>query len=177
MDHNHPNHHDHSEVKSGYSLKDFAPLAIIFAVIILFTAGAMAWTQNSEVTFGLRMFMAGFFIVFGLFKVVKWRGFADAYSTYDIIAKRSRAYAYLYPLIELGLGISYLVGWNLILTNAVTLVVMSVGALGVAKEIRKKNQVPCACLGTVFKIPMTKVTLVEDLLMAVMALWMILMVG
>jgi hypothetical protein len=32
-----------------------------------------------------------------------------------------------------------------------------------------KDEIQCACLGTVFKLPMTTVTIVEDLLMVVMA--------
>jgi hypothetical protein len=50
---------------------------------------------------------------------------------------------------------------------------MLISALGVANELRKKQTIMCACLGTVFKIPMTYVTLFEDLLMASMALYML----
>ena len=50
---------------------------------------------------------------------------------------------------------------------------MVIGAVGVAGELRKKNQIPCACLGVVFKIPMTTVTFIEDVLMAVMAILML----
>ncbi|MFG0292813.1 MAG: hypothetical protein ACF8MJ_06615 [Phycisphaerales bacterium JB050] len=37
------------------------------------------------------------------------------------------------------------------------------------KPLRKKRKIHCACLGTALNLPMTKVTLVEDLTMASMA--------
>ena len=59
--------------------------------------------------------------------------------------------------------------YRLLLVSWITLVLMAVGAAGVARALAQKRQIPCACLGVVFKIPMTWVTLVEDLVMAVMA--------
>jgi hypothetical protein len=50
---------------------------------------------------------------------------------------------------------------------------MLIGAAGVWRELRKNNQIPCACLGVVFKIPMTWVTFIEDVAMAAMAAAMI----
>jgi hypothetical protein len=52
---------------------------------------------------------------------------------------------------------------------------MLISAAGVARELLKKNRIPCACLGMVFVLPMTTVTLLEDLLMAVMATAMLLL--
>ena len=174
MEHDHAQHQMSSTPK-GYSVKDFVPLIVILIAIIIFTIGAVLWSGRGEVAFVMQMFMAGFFLVFGAFKVVRLRAFVDAYSVYDLITKKFRPYGYAYPFIELSLGVAYLVGWSLVTTNIVTLVVMTVGALGVLNELRKGNQVPCACLGTVFKFPMTFVTLFEDLLMAGMALWMLLL--
>jgi len=148
-------------------------LIVIFLVIILFTVIRVVMVDGADLMFAMRNCMGGFFIVFGGFKVINWKGFTEAYGIYDIIAKRSKAYAYAYPLIELALGVAYLTSFNLVLTNWITLVIMLVGAIGVAQELVKGNVIPCACLGVVFKIPMTKVTLLEDLLMAGMALWML----
>jgi len=130
-------------------------------------------TKSRNVLFAMRNFMAGFFIVFGAFKLLNWKGFVEAYQMYDIIGKRSALYAYLYPLIELGLGVAYLTAVNLVVTNWITLVVMGVSSIGVAQQLVKKQTIQCACLGVVFKVPMTKVTLIEDVLMAVMAVVML----
>ena len=126
-----------------------------------------------DTMFAMRYFEGFFFLIFGVFKLFNWKGFVDAYSTYDIIAKRSRFYAYLYPLIELVLAAGYLFSFQLLAVAWTTLILMLIGSAGVAAELKKKNQIPCACLGVVFKIPMTWVTFIEDILMAIMAAVMI----
>jgi len=117
----------------------------------------------------MQNFMAGFFLVFSFFKLLDLRGFADAYQMYDVLAQAVPAWALAYPFAELGLGIAYLLGWSLMLTNVITLVLMLVGAIGVFRSLQQRRAIRCACLGTVLKLPMTTVTLVEDLGMAAMA--------
>ncbi len=153
--------------------EDFLPLGIIFGFVLILTGTAVLISRNPGLMDAMRYFEGFFFLVFGVFKLLNWKGFVDAYATYDIIAKRSRVYAYAYPLIELALAACYLFSFQLLFAAWVTLVLMLIGSVGVAKELRKKNQIPCACLGVVFKIPMTWVTFIEDILMAVMAAVMI----
>jgi hypothetical protein len=151
---------------------DFTPLLVIFITVILFTLVRQVY-HGPNFADAMYDFMGSFFFILGSFKVLKWDAFAEAYSTYDLIAQRSKLYAYLYPLIEIGLGIMYLVQFLPLLANILTLVLMSVSSVGVALELRKKEPIQCACLGTVFDVPMTKVTLFEDVLMVLMALCML----
>lgn len=162
-----------TEKTKKYTVKEFAPLLVIFSVIILFTAIAVIVHGAWDVVFVMRMFMGLFFLVFGFFKVINLKGFVTAYREYDIVAKQSRAYAYVYPFIELSLGCAYVVGWNLFVTNWITLIVMVVSAVGVLQKLLEREEIPCACLGVVFKIPMTWVTFGEDVLMALMAVVML----
>lgn len=114
-------------------------------------------------------FMAGFFLVFSFFKLLDLRGFADAYQSYDILARPFRPWALAYPFVELGLGVAYLLRWELTAISILTLIVMLIGSVGVLKALLRKNAIRCACLGTALNLPMTTVTLVEDLVMAAMA--------
>ena len=50
---------------------------------------------------------------------------------------------------------------------------MMIGNIGVAKALKKSEKIACACLGTIFSVPMTKITLFENLFMAIMALYMV----
>jgi hypothetical protein len=61
-----------------------------------------------------------------------------------------------------------------LLVNSITLIVMVVGAIGVVRSLTQRQQIRCACLGTVFNLPMSVVTLTEDALMAGMAAVMLL---
>lgn len=157
---------------NNYTLRDFMPLIVIFFIVIILTSVSLAW-KGWDLMYAMNNFMAFFFIVFGSFKVINLSGFVEAYQMYDIIAQRSTLYAFAYPFIELLLGISYLMQWLPFATNLITLTLMTVSSIGVFIKLREKETIPCACLGAVFKVPMTWVTLLEDLLMAAMALFML----
>jgi copper chaperone CopZ len=142
-------------------------------LIVAYIAGSVlliGWARARWEWHSLMLdFMAGFFLVFSFFKLLDLRGFADAYQSYDVIARRSRGYAFVYPFLELGLGIAYLVRWQPTITNGVTLALMLVGSVGVLRAVLDKRRIRCACLGTALNLPMTTVTVVEDLGMAAMA--------
>ncbi|MGH7133925.1 MAG: heavy-metal-associated domain-containing protein [Phycisphaerales bacterium] len=162
--------HEHAGVAAtGGAKPSLYPLILIVA-FIAGIAGTATFVRGdgSWHTFMLD-FMAGFFLVFSFFKLLDLRGFADAYQTYDIVAKRSRVYALVYPFIELALGVAYLVRWQPTVTNSVALGLMLIGSVGVLRAVLSKRAIRCACLGTALNLPMTTVTLVEDLGMAAMA--------
>jgi copper chaperone CopZ len=147
----------------------YFPLFLIFAyitgtsLIIQVAQGqfnAMQWMSH---------FMAGFFLVFSFFKLMNLAGFAEGYRTYDIVAARIPAYGFIYPFIELALGVSFLTGFEPVLTNAITVLVMGISTIGVANSLWKRKPFQCACLGTIIKLPLSKVTLFEDILMLVMS--------
>ena len=122
----------------------------------------------------MRYFMAGFFLVFSFFKLLDVPAFADAYAGYDLLAKRWHGWGLIYPFVELALGLAYLANWNPLLTNWVTLIIMGFSAIGVIQAVLDKRSIRCACLGAVFKLPMSTVTIIEDVgmvAMAAMAIW------
>ncbi len=49
------------------------------------------------------------------------------------------------------------------------LVAMAFSGLGVAIKLLKGEEFQCACLGTFLKVPLTKITLIEDFGMALLA--------
>ncbi|MBL7664266.1 MAG: cation transporter [Bacteriovoracaceae bacterium] len=154
-------------------VRTYYPLILIFTYILGFTLLKQFIAEAFSFHEVMIDFMGGFFIVFSFFKLLNLRGFTEAYSTYDVLAKRSQTYAYVYPFLELALGVAYLTRFNLVMTSLFTLILMSVSSIGVIRAITKKSQIQCACLGTIFKLPMTYITLFEDLLMASMALLML----
>lgn len=117
--------------------------------------------------------MGFFFLGFAFFKLQNIAGFADAFSTYDIVARRSRSYALAYPWIEFVLGLLFVTGLVPVATNIATFIVMLVGLVGVIAAVRKKQAIQCACLGTVFNLPMSVVTVIENSVMLAMAAVMI----
>jgi copper chaperone CopZ len=155
------------------SLITYKPLILVFAYIL----GVSLLVEFSYGEFGLHRFMsnfmAGFFLVFSFFKLLDLSGFAKSYTMYDVLAKRLPIYGYIYPFIELALGTAYLLTYQPVLINSVTLVVMTFSSIGVISAVLNKQKIKCACLGTGFNLPMSTVTIIEDVLMAGMAAWML----
>ena len=144
---------------------------VVVAVIIL--ASIRTIYQDGNIFHWLRDFMSMFFIVFGTLKLIKLKDFAIAYAGYDLIAARSKIYALTYPFIEIGLGVLLFFNLFSIYVNIFIAIIMLVGALGIYLKLKKGEKIECACLGTFFKVPMTWVTLLEDLVMAFMAIFML----
>jgi copper chaperone CopZ len=146
--------------------KTYFPLFLIAGYISITSfAGAdgrsiMGWMTN---------FMAGFFLVFSFFKFLDLRGFADAFSSYDIIAKRFPFYGMIYPFLELALGLAFLFRFEPYAANLSSFILMGVGSIGVAQAVLAGSKIRCACLGTVLNLPMSTITLVENGLMIVMS--------
>jgi hypothetical protein len=147
----------------------YKPLALVAAFLVGVTFLVEIRAGSWSFMRALDVFMGAFFLTFSFFKFLDLEKFADAFQTYDVIAKRSRGYAVFYPFIELGLGILFILAIAPTFVNLATIVVLGIGTIGVVQAIRQKRQIECACLGTVFKLPMTKVTIFENSLMIVMA--------
>lgn len=166
---------NHSEIaeqtKSWF--ETYKPILLIFFYIGLIVILVQWKNGNFECMQAMQHFMAGFFLVFSFFKLLNLKGFAESYMMYDVVAKKIPAWAYIYAFLELGLGIAYLVNFNPMITNAVTLIVMSISIIGVLQSVLNKKKIQCACLGAVFNLPMSTVTIIEDALMIVMSGFML----
>ena len=164
-----------SSEDSNSFFETYKPILLIFAYIIgvtvtiEFVRGSFIWKN------WMQNFMAAFFVVFSFFKLINIKGFAESYSSYDIIAKKWMGWGYVYAFIELGLGIAFLLRYNLLLTNIATFIIMSISIIGVIQSVVNKRKIQCACLGAVFNLPMSTVTIIEDAVMIVMSGVMILM--
>lgn len=151
----------------------YFPIFLIF----VFIAGVTLLVQIAKYSFSwvqwMSHFMAGFFLVFSFFKLMNLRGFAEGYRSYDVVAKQFPAWGYIYPFVELILGIAFLTGFQPMGTNIAALLIMGISSVGVIQSLVKKTSFQCACLGTIIKLPLSKVTLFEDLLMVAMSGFMI----
>jgi copper chaperone CopZ len=141
-------------------------LAPLFVAVGLIGAGSLA-SGGMEGFMG--RFMGGFFLVFGGLKLLDLRGFVSAYAMYDLLAARVTAYGWVYPFLEVILGLGYLAVPNWPTLHAFTLGLMLFSSVGVVQSVSRGEKLKCACMGTAFNLPMTTVTVVEDLGMAAMA--------
>ena len=152
------------------NVKTYRPLLLLLAYLLLVIAALSISHGTLDLPLAMRLFMGGFFVTFSFFKLLDLRGFADAYRSYDLVAKALPAYGYVYPFIELSLGLAYLMHLSPLWVNAITALVMAVSLAGVLRAVISRRAIRCACLGTVFQLPMSTVTIIEDGLMLAMAL-------
>lgn len=161
-------HHETVEQARSW-FETYKPILLIFGYISMVTLLAQSGNERFDWMQWMRHFMAGFFLVFSFFKLLNLRGFAESYAMYDVIARRIPAWGYVYAFTELALGIAFLTDFQPFLTNVVTLLVMSISIVGVLQSVLNKRKIQCACLGAVFNLPMSTVTIIEDGLMMVMS--------
>ena len=164
---------DHGVSKSW--LATYRPVILIFAYLLVASLVLEFTFEIPSIARLMRHFMAGFFLTFSFFKMLNLHEFKNSYAMYDIIARKFPFWGYVYAFTELGLGFAYLVNVNPVLTNTITLVVMSISIIGVFQTVLNKKSIQCACLGSVFQLPMSTVTIIEDGLMILMSASMLLM--
>ena len=165
-------HNELAEQTKGWFVT-YKPILLIFFYISLTTSLVQLNNHHIDYMQWMQHFMAAFFLVFSFFKMLNLQGFAQSYVMYDVVAKRLPSWAYIYAFTELILGIAYLSNFNPLIVNSVTLIVMSISIIGVLQSVLNKKEIQCACLGAVFNLPMSTVTIIEDALMIVMSAMMI----
>ena len=152
-------------INKSLTIITYFPLMLIF----IFLTTLSIWASNFNITLFMNYFMGGFFLTFSFFKILDLKGFQMSFSNYDLIAKEIKGYGYVYPFIELSMGWLYLLQFNPIITNTATILILGIGTIGVIQSVMKKETIKCACLGTVFNLPMSNITIIENSIMLLMA--------
>lgn len=153
-------------------LKQLFPLFLIFGYIIIaaILLNKNPWNPNEF----MLDFMGLFYIVFSFFKLLDLKGFPESFKMYDPLAKVVPVYGWVYPFVEVALGLMFLMRIQIPIALTITLGVLGITTIGVTKTLLDKKSIQCACLGTALKLPMTKATFIENSIMIVMAVILLL---
>lgn len=154
------------------SFSTYKPLILVISFILGICIAVQYPFNDFSYSELMQNFMAGFFLAFAFFKLLDLQAFAQSFAMYDILASRWHAYGFIYPFLELALGILYLIGISQAWLHIAVIVILGLGTLGVIRSNLQKRKIKCACLGTVFNLPMSQVTIIENLSMIAMALIM-----
>ncbi len=152
-------------------LKQLFPLFLIFGYILV--ASILLNTDLWNIEAFMLDFMGLFYIVFSFFKVLDLKGFPESFRMYDPLARIVPVYGWIYPFLEVALGLMFLMRFQISLALVMTLIILGITTLGVTKTLLDKKSIQCACLGTALKLPMTKATFIENAIMIVMAVIML----
>ena len=149
----------------------YKPLLTVFVFVFLVSTAYQISLDQFSMNLFMNHIMAGFFIGLSFFKFLDLKSFAESFSNYDPIAQRFLGYGKIYPFLELGLGLLYISSLGLTYAHLITAVILSITTYGVIKRLKSKSPFQCACLGTGFSLPLSSVTVIENVLMITMAIY------
>ena len=158
----------HDEVTTKLSkIKQLKPLFIILGYILI--ASILLNYKNWNSSNAMLDFMGLFYIIFSFFKILDIKGFSMSFRMYDPLAKKAPIYGYIYPFIEVLLGMMFLIRFEVNIALILTVIVLGITTIGVTQTLINKRSIKCACLGTTLNLPMTEATFIENALMIIMA--------
>jgi glutaredoxin len=138
----------------------YTPVIAIFS-----TAGLMALAT----TMGLTGFMGFSLSLLASLKLMDLESFAASFAKYDLITKKIKPYAKIYPFAELAIGLGFLSGIAPLATGITSLFVGISGGISVFKAVYiDKLALNCACVGGNSKAPLGIVSFTENAIMALM---------
>ena len=148
----------------------------LISLVLIAVLAALAFTHGigGSGFQWMHYFMGIVLCQFAMLKIFHPAGFAEGFQMYDLLAMRAPLYAHAYPFIELALGLAYLGFLFPLFTYIATIAITFIGAVGVITALKKGLDLRCACMGTVLNVPLSTVTLTEDIGMGVMALILLL---
>lgn len=147
-------------------LKKYKIILILFIYLLLASVLYAYLTSNNPMT----LLMGLFFITFSFFKVIHLPEFKASFSRYDVFARAVPVYAWIYPFIEIVLGVSFLSDYLIFEASIITIIILLSTNVGVILALRKGQIIECACLGSVFNLPLSNITVFENTAMIIMAL-------
>lgn len=118
----------------------------------------------------VRWFVGSMLLVFGGFKLISYESFLDVFPRYDALGSRYGWYVYAYPLVEVILGMSYILDLAPSVRYIVTFIMVTFGLIGMVTNLDRQG--PSAhhtWLGNFLKLPMSTAILFEDVIVAVLA--------
>ena len=157
-----------NEIIKSNKIKQLKPLFIILGYILV--TSILLNFRNWNSTNAMLDFMGLFYIIFSFFKILDIKGFSKSFKMYDPLAKKITIYGYIYPFIEILLGLMFLTRIEVNIALLITIIILGITSVGVTQTLLNKKTINCACLGTTLKLPMTEATFIENAIMIIMAI-------
>jgi glutaredoxin len=156
--------------------KSYTPVLVVFAVTALLSL-VIGWLTGQLLSWRtLQGFIGLSMVVLAMLKLQNLEKFSTMFLNYDLLARRWIPYSYIYPFAELGAGLLMTAGALNIVSIPVALFIGVIGAVSVFKAVYiDKRELKCACVGGESNVPLGFLSLTENLMMILMAVWMLIM--
>lgn len=174
----------HDDLRRHFGLKvaepgatSYRPVAALFAMTALMAlAASMAAFGSPFTAQAVIWFIAFSMCVLAMLKLQDVERFATMFLNYDLLARRWVPYASLYPFAEGLAGVLMVAGVLTWLAAPIALFIGGIGAVSVFKAVHvDKRSIKCACVGGSSNVPLGFVSMLENVMMVAMAIWMLAM--
>jgi len=154
--------------------KKYKPLLIAYTIVLLQTAilPLILWDAYTVHTV-MSSFMGAFFIYFGIQKFPSWKSFARSFVEYDHVSQLLPGFVWMVPILEVVIGLLYLLADAPVWLNVFVAVWMSLRTWSVIMKLQSGERPVCACLGAENGVSISSFTIIEDASMAMMAVYML----
>lgn len=159
-------------VKAQPSTRENLKLAGIFLFLII-AATMMSTLSGFNGVEWVRWFMGGFMIIFGGLKLVGIEVFLKVFPLYDLIAKKFPPYKYIYSMLQVFLGMLYILGIFSVFRNLLTIACGLSGLIGMVQIVSDRGAIKLSYLGTIIKLRYSTVTLIENSIMVILGFTML----
>ncbi|NQE64220.1 glutaredoxin [Caulobacter sp. RHG1] len=172
----------YDDLRRHFGLKVRDPKALTYTpVIVLFAMAALLALAASQAAFGnfLTVQAGEWFVAFAMVLLAQQKlrdveSFSTMFLNYDLLAQRWVPYGYVYPFAELTAGVLMAAGVLTGFAAPLSLAIGGIGAVSVFKAVYvEKRELKCACVGGDSNVPLGFVSLLENLMMIAMAVWML----
>lgn len=115
--------------------------------------------------------MASILLIFGGLKLFDLPKFSSIFSKYNLISKKIPYYSYFYPFIEIILALALFYRYKIDLLYVLIIILMLISLVSVSISLYKGQKLRCGCLGSFFHLPLSYVTISENVVMLLMSFY------
>jgi glutaredoxin len=153
----------------------YRPIIALFGMAF-FMALAMQWGMHGGLTAGgvIAAFGAISMCLLALQKLRDLEAFTSTFLIYDLLARRWVPYAYIYPFLEGFAGVLMLAMLWSWASGPIAIFIGTIGGWSVYRAVYiEKRELKCACVGGNSNVPLGAVSLLENVGMVAMGVWML----
>ena len=85
----------------------FLPVFYVYIVSLLVTLN-LTFYYSLQTRISIIYFLGFFSLIFGVLKLIRYRGFIESLLEYDVISQKLKIYAYVYPFFEIIFGVLFI---------------------------------------------------------------------
>jgi hypothetical protein len=115
--------------------------------------------------------MSSILFIFGGLKLFDLQKFSTIFSKYNLISKKIPYYSYFYPFIEIILALALFYRYKIDIIYSLIIILMLISLVSVSISLYRCQELRCGCLGSFFHIPLSYVTISENVIMLLMSFY------